>query len=152
MISACVVPTVKHGGGGVMVWGWFSGETVCDWFRIQGTFNQHGYHSILQRYAVPSDLHLVGLSFVSQQDKDTHLYLTKKEWWSAASDDLTSTITQPDPKWDGLGWVGCRVKEKQSTCAQHMWELLQDCWKSIPGEAGWNNAKIVQSCDVFRFV
>ena len=24
-----------------------------------------------------------------------------------------------------------RVKEKQ-----HMWELLQDCWKSIPGEAG----------------
>jgi hypothetical protein len=29
-----------------------------------------------------------------------------------------------------------RVKEKQPKCAQHMWELLQDCWKSIPGEAG----------------
>ena len=29
-----------------------------------------------------------------------------------------------------------RVKEKQPTSAQHMWELLQDCWKSIPGEAG----------------
>uniref|UniRef100_A0A4W5PDF8 Uncharacterized protein n=1 Tax=Hucho hucho TaxID=62062 RepID=A0A4W5PDF8_9TELE len=26
-----------------------------------------------------------------------------------------------------------RVKEKQPTSAQHMWELLQDCWKSIPG-------------------
>ena len=29
-----------------------------------------------------------------------------------------------------------RVKEKQPTSAQHMWELLQDCWKNIPGEAG----------------
>jgi hypothetical protein len=32
------------------------------------------------------------------------------------------------------------------SCAQHMWELLQDWWKSIPGEAGWVNAKCVQSC------
>ena len=36
MISACVVPTVKHGGG-VMVWGFFAGDTVSDFFRIQGT-------------------------------------------------------------------------------------------------------------------
>ena len=27
-----------------------------------------------------------------------------------------------------------RVEEKQPTSAQHMWELLQDCWKSIPGD------------------
>jgi hypothetical protein len=29
-----------------------------------------------------------------------------------------------------------RVKEKQPTSAQQMWEFFQDCWKSIPGEAG----------------
>ena len=42
MISASVVQTVKHGGGGVMlVWGGcFAGDTVCDVFRIQGTLNQ----------------------------------------------------------------------------------------------------------------
>ncbi|CDQ69908.1 unnamed protein product [Oncorhynchus mykiss] len=28
MISACVFPPVKHGGGGVMVWWYFAGETV----------------------------------------------------------------------------------------------------------------------------
>jgi hypothetical protein len=73
-ISACVVPIVKHGGGGVMVWGCKAGDTVCDLFRIQGTLNQHGYHSILQCYAIPSGLRLVGLSFVFQQDNDpTHL-------------------------------------------------------------------------------
>ena len=69
MISACVVPTLKHGGG-VMVLGCFAGDAVSDLFRIQGTLNQHGYHSILKRYAIPFGLHLVGLSFVFQQNND----------------------------------------------------------------------------------
>ncbi|MCZ6979569.1 hypothetical protein NH825_23260, partial [Salmonella enterica] len=48
--------------------------------------NQHGYHSILQRYAIPSGLRLVGLSFVFQQNNDPKhtsrlckAHLTKKE-------------------------------------------------------------------------
>ena len=70
IISACVVPTVKHGGGGVMVWVCFADDTVSDLKKIQGTLNQHGYHSILQQYAIPSGLCLVELSFVFQQDND----------------------------------------------------------------------------------
>ena len=64
IVSTCVVPTVTHGGGSVMVWGRFAGDTVSDLFKIQGTLNQHGYHSILQRHALPSGLCLVGPSFV----------------------------------------------------------------------------------------
>ena len=60
MISACVFPTIKHKGG-VVVWGYFAGDTVYDLFRIQGTLKQHGYHSILQQYAIPSGSGLVGL-------------------------------------------------------------------------------------------
>jgi hypothetical protein len=57
-----------------MVWGCFAGDTVCDLFRIQGTLNQHGYHSILQQYAIQSGFGLEGLSFIFQQDNDpTHL-------------------------------------------------------------------------------
>ena len=70
MIFACVVLIVKHGEGGVRVRGCFAGDTVGDLFRIQGTFNQHGYHSIPQRYTIPSGLRLVGPSFVYQQAKD----------------------------------------------------------------------------------
>ena len=64
-------------------------------------------------------------------------YLTKKE-----SDGVLHQMTWPpqsthlnsiEMDWDELDH---RVKEKQTTSAQHMWELLQDCWKSILGEAG----------------
>ena len=112
MISACVVPTVKHGGGGVMVWGCFVVDSVCDLFRIQGTLNQHGYHSILQRYAIPSGLGLVAPSFVFQQDNDQTHFLQEGEWRSAASDDMASTIPRPQPNWDGLGWVGLQSEWK----------------------------------------
>ena len=56
-----------------MVWGFFASDTVSDLFRIQGTFNQHGYHRILQRYAIPSGLRLVTGSFVFPQDNDPTL-------------------------------------------------------------------------------
>ena len=49
--------------------------------------------------------------------------------WPAQSPDLNPT----EMVWDELDH---RMKEKQPTSAQHMWELIQDCWKSIPGEAG----------------
>jgi hypothetical protein len=63
-----------------MVWGCFAGDIVCDLFRIQGTLNQHVYHSILQQYAIPSGLGLVGLSFVLQQDNDPTTQI--KLYWS----------------------------------------------------------------------
>ena len=63
-------------------------------------------------------------------------YLTKKE-----SDGVLHQMTWPPQSpdlnpiemvWDELD---SRVKEKQPTSAQHMWEILQDYWKSIPREA-----------------
>ena len=84
------------------MWGCFASDTVSELFRIQGTLNQHGYHRILQRHAIPSGLSLGGLSFVFQQDNDPkHTsrlckgYLTNKDSDGAASDDLASPIPRP---------------------------------------------------------
>ena len=73
-------------------------------------------------------------------------YLTKKD-----SDGVLHQMTWPPQSpdlnpiemvWDELDR---RVKEKQPTSAQHMWELLQDCWAIVPGEAGWEKAKSVKN-------
>jgi hypothetical protein len=66
------------------VWEYFAGDTGSDLFRIQGTLNEHGYHSILQQYAKPSGLRLVRhLFFNRTMTKHTYRlckgYLNKKE-------------------------------------------------------------------------
>ena len=153
-ISTRVVPTGKHSGGVVVLFWWH-----CDLFRIQGTLNQHGYHSILQRYAIPSGLHLLGLSFCfsTEQWLNTPPGCVRAIW-------QIMRVMEPCIRWPGLHnhptstqlrlfviESDCRVKEKQPTSAQHMWELLQDCWKSIPRESVWENAKSVKSCYWYTF-
>ena len=78
------------------VLGYFAGDTVGDLFRIQSTLNQHGYHSILQRYAIPSGLRFVGPSFVFQQDNDPkHISRLCKGYLTKESDGVLHQMTWP---------------------------------------------------------
>ncbi|CAJ0967019.1 unnamed protein product [Ranitomeya imitator] len=62
-------------------------------------------------------------------------YLTKKE-----SDGVLRQMTWPPQSPDlnpiemVWGELDRRVKAKGPTSAKHLWELLQDCWKTIPGD------------------
>ena len=58
-----------------MVWGCFAGERVGDLYHVHGILNQHGYHSILQRHAIPSGLQLVGFTAVFQQYNNPKTYI-----------------------------------------------------------------------------
>ena len=80
----------------------------------------------------------MGLSFVFQQDKKESDGALLQTTWPLQSSELNPI----EMVWDELDR---REKEKQPTSAQLMWELLQDCWKSILDEAGWENAKSVQA-------
>ena len=122
-----------------MIWGSFSGSRVGDLHRVTGTLNQKGYHSILQRHAIPSDPCLVGQGFILQQDNDPkhtsrlcQNYLRRKEQdgrleimeWPAQSPDLNPI----ELVWDELDR---RVKANQPSSATHLWELLQQCWEEL---------------------
>lgn len=84
--SFCLVPTMKHGGGSLMVWAAISAHGAAPLKRIQGIMDQHSYHSILVRQAVPAGKKLIGHGFILQQDNDPKhtskkcvKYITSKE-------------------------------------------------------------------------
>jgi hypothetical protein len=46
-LPACIMPTVKFGGGGITVWGCFSGNVLGHLIILHGNLNVEGYKDIL---------------------------------------------------------------------------------------------------------
>ncbi len=65
----CVVSTVKHGGGSVMVWGCMSAAGTGELQFIEGTMNANIYCDILKQSKIPS-LRRLGHRAVFQQDNN----------------------------------------------------------------------------------
>lgn len=142
MLEQCVVPTVKHGGGSVMVWGSFSANGVGDIVKIDGILRKEQYKNILIRHAVPSGTRLIGNPFVLQEDNDPkhsakicRSYTANKERqgvlknmiWPPQSPDLNPI----ELLWDELDR---RVRRQCPTSVTALWEILQYEWKSISQE------------------
>ena len=66
----CVMPTVKHGRGNVMVWGCMSASDVGELHFIEGNINSNMYCEILQQSMTPS-LQKLGRRAVFQNDNDS---------------------------------------------------------------------------------
>lgn len=138
----CIVPTVKHGGGAVMLWGCFAGNSAGDIHRVTGILNQNGYHSILQRHAIPSGTRLIGDNFVLMQDNDPkHTSKLCKNYLQKKMDEKKLTVMEwpaqsPDCNPIELVWdeLDRRVKKRQPSSADTLWTLLQEEWQNITGE------------------
>ncbi len=50
----CVLPTVKHGGGRVMIWDCMSAAGTGELQFIEGTMNDNMYYDILKQSRIPS--------------------------------------------------------------------------------------------------
>ena len=139
MLPACVAPTVKHGGGSVMVWGCFGGGCVGDLIRIEGRMDARYYHKVLVRHAVPSGKRLLGRGFIFQQDKDPkHMsricsyYLRSKEskkelkimTWPPQSPDCNPI----ELLWDHLDRA---VRDRTTSSADNLWAILTTEWASL---------------------
>lgn len=67
----CIVPTVKHGGGSIMVWGCMSASGVGELFVCEGRMNSQRYTSMLEEVLEVSALKLFegdNPEYVFQQD------------------------------------------------------------------------------------
>ena len=65
----CVMPTVKHGGRNVMVWGCMSAAGVGELHFIEGNMNSNMYCEILQQSMI-SSLQKLGCKAGFQHDND----------------------------------------------------------------------------------
>ncbi len=65
----CVLPTVKHGGGGVMVWGYMSAAGTGELEFIERTMNANMHCDILKQSMIPF-LQRLGHRAVFQHDND----------------------------------------------------------------------------------
>ena len=92
------IPTVKHGGGSIMLWGCFSVAGTGRLVRVEGQMNAAMFRDILDENLLQSALDFrLGRRFIFQQPKRT-AKLTKKEWlrdnsvnvleWPSQSPDL----------------------------------------------------------------
>lgn len=76
------IPTVKHGGGNIMVWVCFSRSGTGPIIRIRCVMDKHMYLDILQKYILPFAEEDMPLRWVYQQDNDPkHTLLLVKKWF-----------------------------------------------------------------------
>ncbi|CAK9796240.1 Transposable element Tcb1 transposase [Anthophora quadrimaculata] len=77
-----LIPTVKHGGGSVMVWGAIAAAGVGNLAFIDGILDRHLYKSILEKHLQPSvDSLGMGRDWIFQQDNDPkHTARLVKDW------------------------------------------------------------------------
>ena len=76
------IPTVKHGDGSIMLWGWFSAAGTGRLVRIEAKMNGAKYREILDENLLQSTQDLrPGRRFTFQQDNDPkHTCKTTQEW------------------------------------------------------------------------
>ncbi|KAK6328741.1 hypothetical protein J4Q44_G00007190 [Coregonus suidteri] len=118
------IPTVKHGGGNIILWGCFSAKGTGRLHRIEGRMDGAMYREILANNLLPSVRALkMGRGWVFQHDNDPkHTARATKEWlrkkhlkvleWASQSPDLNPIENlwrevKPDGSGEGLyGGVG----------------------------------------------
>uniref|UniRef100_A0A8R1DQK6 HTH_Tnp_Tc3_2 domain-containing protein n=1 Tax=Caenorhabditis japonica TaxID=281687 RepID=A0A8R1DQK6_CAEJA len=105
-------PTVKHGGGSVIVWGCFSDTSMGPLKRIVGTMDRYLYEDILENTVRPWARANSGRSWMFQQDNDPkHTSGHVANWFRRRRVDL-------------LEWPTSNANQK--------FVQLEAAWKSIP--------------------
>lgn len=142
MLPACVVPTIKHGGGSVIVWGAFSLAGTGDLVKIEGIMKKEHYKKILEDNVLPSGLRLIGNNFIFMHDNDPkHTSLLCRNYLAEAENAgklkvMTWPPQSPDCNPIELLWdeLDRKVRQECPTSKTQLWTLLQREWESISNQ------------------
>ncbi len=130
----CMVPTLKHGGGSVLMWGCMSAAGVGELHFIDGIMNSQMYCSILKEKMLPS-LRALGRRALFQHDNDpkhtskaTVGFLKKNRvkviQWPSMSPDLNPI----EHLW---GILKRQVEHHSPSSIQSLKEVILEEWKKI---------------------
>ncbi len=130
----CMVPTVKHGGGSVLMWGCMSAAGVWELHFIDGIMNSQMYCSILKEKMLPS-LRALSRRALFQHDNDpkhtsktTVGFLRKNRVkvirWPSMSPDLNPI----EHLW---GILKRQVEHHSPSSIQSLKEVILEEWKKI---------------------
>lgn len=131
------VPTVKFGGGNIMIWGCFSAKGVGNISLIDGRMNAANYQSILENNLTTSveKLELPG-DWIFQQDNDPkHTARSTKKWFADRNVHVMEWPSQsPDlnPIENLWRYLKIQIKKRSPTNIENLKVVCQEEWYKIP--------------------